>query len=220
MMKKSILILAALAMAGTAVPVLAQAPAIDYVGFGWEDGGFPPSNPGDVLYFTGVGLSADAIFGVDLGTEELTVYLYDLVSTGEIPVGGGTILISYVGGFLEIYRDGAQNADWGIFPPNPTAPSTFTDGELFFQGQFVDFTVFLGATGAGSFEGNLNGVGGSLIDDVCNGCAYTWGGEFTTDAGAQIPEGYDLQIDGVFEIEAAVSTEETTWGNLKALYRQ
>lgn len=219
MMKKSILILAALAMAGTAVPVLGQAPAIDYVGYGWEDGGFPDSNPGDELFVASVAVTADAIFGVDLGTEELTIYLYDLISTGQIPVGGGTNLISYTGGFMEIYRDAAQNADWGINPPNATAPGTFTDGALFFQGAFVDFTLFLGASGGGSFEGNLNGIGGELIDDVCTGCAYTVGGAFTTDVGAQIPEGYDLQIDGVFEIEATVSTEETTWGNMKALYR-
>ena len=59
-----------------------------------------------------------------------------------------------------------------------------------------------------------------MIDESCVGCAYTWGGGFTTDANAQMPEGYDLQIDGVFEIEAAVSTEDATWGSLKALYRK
>ena len=83
MMKKSILFLAVLALVGTAIPALGQAPMIDYVGYGWEDGGFPPSNPGDMMYYVAIGQSADAIFGVDLGTEELTVYIYDLVSTGD-----------------------------------------------------------------------------------------------------------------------------------------
>jgi len=217
MMNKSIMIVAALAC--FVAPAFGQAPSIDYVGFGWEDGGFPASNPGDQLYVTCVGVSADPIFGIDMGAEELTVYIYGLTSTGEIPVGGGTNMITYVGGYLEIYNDAAQNADWGIAPPNATAPATFTDGNLFFQGAFMDFTVFLGPTGAGSFEGNLNGLGGSMIADVCTGCAYTWGGEFTTDAGASIPDGYDLQIDGLFEIEAAVANEDATWGSLKALYR-
>lgn len=220
MMKKSILFLAVLAMAGFAIPALGQAPAIDYVGYGWEDGGFPPSNPGDMMYYVAVGQSADAIFGVDFGVEELTVYIYDLVSTGEIPIGGGTTMISYTGGYMEIYRDGAMNADFGINPPNATVASTFTDGNLFFKGEFTDFTAFLGATGGGSFEGNLNGIGGSMIDDVCTGCAYTWGGEFTTGSGAQVLEGYDLQMDGIFEIEAAVPVEESSWGSLKALYRK
>ena len=63
---------------------------------------------------------------------------------------------------------------------------------------------------------HLNGIGGSMIDDVCNGCAYTWGGEFTTSAGAQVIEGYDLQMDGIFEIEAAVPVEESSWGSLNS----
>lgn len=208
-------LLAVMAFAGLA---FGQAPAIDYYGFAWEDGGFLPSNPGDVLSLTGVGTSADAIFGVDLGTEELTFYIYDLVSTGGFDIGGTTV-ISYVGGFLEIYRDGAENADWGTAPPNPTSPSTFTDGSLFFQGSFNDLTIFITDAGYGSFEGTLDGLAGEMISEVCTGCAYSWGGSFTLDAGAQIPEGYDLQIDGVFEIEAAVPTESTSWGSMKALFR-
>ena len=57
-----------------------------------------------------------------------------------------------------------------------------------------------------------------MIDDVCTGCVYTWGGNFLPDTGAQIPDGYDLQVDGVFEIEEAVSTENASWGSLKALF--
>ena len=37
-------------------------------------------------------------------------------------------------------------------------------------------------------------------------------------SGAQIPDGYDIQIDGVFEIERAVSTEDASWGSVKALF--
>jgi hypothetical protein len=221
MMRKSILPCGiALLLAMTVVTGFAfgQAPGIDYYGFAWEDGGFPPSNPGDVLYFTGVGNGADPIFGVDLGTEELTFYIHDLVSTGEFDVAGTTV-IAYTGGTLEIYRDGAQNADWGVAPPNPTSPATFNDGTLFFQGAFNDFTIFIAPGGYGSFEGTLDGVAGEVISEVCTGCAYSWGGSFTLESGAQIPAGYDLQIDGVFEIEAAVSTETTNWGSLKALYR-
>jgi len=218
MMNKSILIVAALAC--FVAPAFGQTPAIDYLGFGWEAGGFPPSDAGDVLYITCVSVSADAIFGIDLDAEELTVYIYGLVSTGGVDAGGTTV-IGYTGGFLEIYNDPAKNADWGINPPNLTAPGTFMDGNLFFKGSFNNFMMFLGPTGAGTFESTLNGIGGSMIDDSCIGCAYTWGGGFTTaGTNAQIPEGYDLQIDGLFEIEAAVPTEESSWGSLKALYRK
>lgn len=217
-MKKSIPFLALMLVALFALPAFGQASAIDYYGFAWEDGGFPPSNPGDVLIFTGVGNAADPVFDVDLGAEELTFYMYDLVSTGEVPLGGGAVMVSFVGGYLEIYRDAGQNADWGIAPPNPTSPSTFVDGTLFFQGSFNSMTMFMGADGSGTYEGTLDGLGGTMIDDVCTGCVYTWGGNFYGPSGAQIPDGYDLQIDGIFEIEEAVSTEETSWGSVKALF--
>ena len=221
MMKRMITFIALIVAVAFAVTANGQTASIDYFGYAWEDGGFPPSNPGDVLQFTGVADNASPLFGVDIGsggTEELTFYMYDLVSTGEIPIGGGTLMINYVGGYLEIYRDGAQNADWGINPPNPTSASTFIDGSLFFQGSFNSMTVFLNPGGDGAYEGTLDGLSGEIIDSVCTGCIYTWGGNFTSPSGAQIPEGYDLQIDGVFEIEAAVATEQTTWGSLKALF--
>jgi hypothetical protein len=218
MMKKSIPFLAMVLVIAFAIPAFGQASAIDYYGFAWETGGIPTSDPGDILIFTGVGDGVDPIFGVDLEVEELTFYMYDLVSTGEIPVAGGTVMINYVGGYLEIYRDAAKNADWGISPPNPTSPSTFVDGILYFKGSFNSMTVFLSPGGEGAYEGTLDGIGGTMIDDVCTGCVYTWGGNFLPDTGAQIPDGYDLQVDGVFEIEEAVSTENASWGSVKALF--
>ncbi len=218
MMRKSIPFMALLLVVAFAIPAFGQASAIDYYGFAWETGGFPPSDPGDVLIFTGVGNAADPVFGVDLDNEEITFYMYDLVSTGSMDIGGGTLMINYTGGYLEIYRDAAMNADWGISPPNPTSPSSFVDGALFFKGSFNSMTAFLNPGGDGSYEGSLDGIGGTMIDDVCTGCVYTWGGNFTPPSGAQIPEGYDIQIDGVFEIEEAVSTEDRSWGSVKALF--
>ena len=218
MMRKSIPFMVMALVLAFAMPAFGQASAIDYFGYAWESGGFPPSNPGDTITFTGVGDAADPVFGVDFDTEELTFYMYDLVSTGEVALGGGTVMINYTGGYLEIYRDGALNADWGIAPPNPTSPSTFVDGTLFFKGSFNSMTVFLNVGGDGAYEGTLDGIGGTMIDEVCTGCVYTWGGNFTPPSGAQIPDGYDIQIDGVFEIEEAVSTEDRSWGSVKALF--
>ncbi len=218
MMRKSIPFMAMVLVVAFAIPAFGQASAIDYLGYAWETGGFPPSDPGDVLVFTGAGNAADPVFGVDLEAEELTFYMYDLVSTGSVDIGGGTLMINYTGGYLEIYRDAAMNANWGIAPPNATSPSTFVDGSLFFQGSFNSMTVFLNPGGDGSYEGSLDGIGGTMIEDVCTGCVYTWGGNFTPPSGAQIPEGYDIQIDGVFEIEEAVSTEDASWGSVKALF--
>lgn len=218
MMKKTIPFLTMVLVVAFAMPTFGQVAAIDYYGFAWETGGFPPSNPGDDLILAGVGDDADPIFGVNLGTEELTFYMSALTSSGEIDMGGGVLMINYIGGSLEIYRDGGMNADWGIAPPNPTAPSTFVDGTLFFMGTFTSMTVFLNPDGSGAFEGNLDGVGGTMIDSICSDCVYTWGGSFTPPSGAQIPAGYDLQVDGVFEIDRAVSTEDSSWGSVKALF--
>lgn len=212
-------LLAVALIAVFAAPALSQTtPAIDYLGYAWETGGFPPSDVGDVLVFTGVGVSADPIFGVDLGVDELTFYMYDLVSTGQVDMGGGSFVVNYSGGYLEIYRDGAQNADWGFYPPNATSPATFVDGSLFFQGSFNYFTLYLTAAGNGAYEGTLDGLAGEVLSEVCQNCAYTWGGNFTQDAGAQIPDGYDIQMDGVFELDGAVADEASTWGDVKALF--
>ena len=202
-----------------ALPAAAQVYTVDYLGYGWETGGMLPSNAGDELVVTCVADNVDPAFGVDLGTEELTLHISGLISTGQVDAGGYYI-VSYTGGTMEIYEDPAMNADWGINPPNAVSPATFTDGSLFFSGAFTSFTMYFDGTGSsGSFEGNLDGVGGSIIDQGCTNCVYTWGGAFTMASGAQIPEGYDLQIDGVFEIDSAVAAETTSWGSVKALFQ-
>lgn len=199
------------------VPAFAQVASIDYIGFGYETGGIFPSDPGDELVIAAIADWVDAEFGVDLGIDELTFHVYGLTSAGQIDAGGTTV-VNYVGGYLEIYQDSSKNADWGVNPPNATSPGTFTDGSLFFQGSFNDFTLFFTPDGNGAFEGSLDASGGTMIDGSCADCVYSWGGSFTRDAGAQIPGGYHLQIDGVFQIDSAVSSETSNWGSVKALF--
>jgi hypothetical protein len=196
----------------------AQTAVIDYVGYGWEDGGFPPSDPGDLFVFTAVATSVDPAIGVDLGTEEVTFYVYGLTSMGEVPLPGGLTSITYTNGTLEIYRDAAMNAWWGTNPPNATSPSTFADGTLLFQGSFTSFNITILANGDGIFEGNLDGVGGELLGSPCTGCVYTFSGVYTRDVGAQIPDGYDVQVDGQFEIDESVPQSSRGWGAVKAMY--
>ncbi len=211
--------LALILVMGIVTSAMAQQPAIDYLGYAWETGGFPGSVAGDLLVLTGVAITADPIFEVDLGTVELTFHVHGLVSNGDQDIGGGNTMINYSAGFLDIYVDAANNADYGVNPPSAVSPGTFTDGELFFHGSFDNFTMFMTSAGSGSYEGVLTGLGGTMIDGACSGCAYTWGGSFLTSVGALIPEGYDLQMDGVFEIEAAVESEDSTWDAVKSLYR-
>jgi hypothetical protein len=195
----------------------AQVAILDYLGYGWEDGGLPPSNAGDQLRIACVATAADPIFGVNLGSEEVTLYAYNLISTGGVPDGFGNTIISYSGGVLELWRDPAQDADWGVFPPNATSPSTFMNGSLLLQATFNDFVVVLTPSGAGAYEGHLDGVAGALIS-ACSDCLYTWGGAFGDASGAQVPDGYDLQIDGVLEVDEAISQQQNSFGALKALF--
>jgi hypothetical protein len=167
------LLVAVLALTSLSMSALAQNPGIDYIGYAWETGGFLPSNAGDELVITGVSTGADPIFQIDFNVDELTFYMYGLISGGETDLGGGAILVNYIGGFLEIYRDPARNADWGVNPPSAVSPATFNDGVLAFRGAFTNLTFYYTADGNGAYEGALNGLGGEVIDDVCSNCAYT-----------------------------------------------
>ena len=218
-MKKSLSLLFSLALLGVTATQSNAVVLVDYVGFAYETGGLLPSDPGDELVFTAVATNVDPLTGVDLGTAEVTFYVYGLISTGQGTDVFGNAIITYSGGTLEVWRDFAQNADWGVNPPNATSPSTFGDGTLLFQGDFVSFVLVMNpTTGAGAYEGYLDGIGGTLIS-ACSGCGYTWGGAFGENSGAQILEGYDLQIDGVLEVDGSVTTETTDWGRIKSMYR-
>ncbi len=213
------ILLGALLVLLAALPVYAQVYTVDYLGYGWEKAAGPLKAAGDELIITSVADGIDPAFGVDLTTEEVTLHIYGLISDGPVDAGGYTI-INFTGGYMDIYEDPAMNADWGINPPNATSPGTFTEGSLFFRGAFTSFTMYFDASGAyGSFEGNLDGISGSIINEYCTNCVYTWGGAFTLDAGAQIPEGYWIQVDGTFEIDSAVDTETASWGSVKALFK-
>jgi len=215
--------LVALFVLGALVPATAQGIEIsDYIGYAWETGGFPPSDPGDVLQFVGVADYMDPIAGVDLSTEEVTYYVYGLTSLGasaDDPVPGSTTYY-YSGGMLEMYRDSAKNADYGINPPNGTVPSTFTDGTLLLKGAFTSFAITFNQFGAASYGGQADGLAGTLITS-CSGCIYSWGGAYTADVGAQFPDGdsgYDMQLDGILQIDSAVPTTDASWGTIKSQY--
>jgi hypothetical protein len=195
----------------------AQAGVVDYVGFGWETGTIVPSDPGDELFMAFKVTEICHNFGVNLLTREGTVYVHGLISEGGVDNMGNT-MISYTGGEMLLYADPLFDSDWGINPPNATVPSTFINGELIFSGAFTSFQLMLGPFG-GAFEGYLNGTGGSALDGGCVACAYTFAGTFSTEQGANIPEGYEIQIDGMLEVDDAVSVENMSFDSVKLLYR-
>lgn len=197
----------------------AQAAVVDYVGFGWETGTLDPSESGDELAMAFVVNQIDALFGVDLDLSEATIFIDGLISQGEVTSGDDITSITYSGGTLRLYADPSFDSDWGTEPANATVPGTFVNGELIFEGSFTSFTL-VHRPGGGVFEGYLNGTGGSALNGTCVGCAYTFGGAFDNrSTGAQIPAGYDLQIDGILDVESAVAVETITLDGLKQLYR-
>lgn len=200
------------------VPANAQTALVDYVGFAYEDGGLDPSNPGDELTVLTTVSTIAPVFGIPAG-EEVTIVLSGLISNGSAP-SGTTTIITYTGGTLSMYHDPGNDADWGINPPNATAPSTFTNGDLLFQGDFTSFTLFLSASGVGAYEGMLNATGGSALSTVCSDCAYSFAGVFTEATGAQIPDGYDAQVDGTLEVDETVSDDESSFGSFKSQFDQ
>ena len=196
-----------------------RAAEVDYVGYAWESGGMAASLPGDQLSIAAVVTQIDPLFAVDLNGVEATIYIDGLSSQGSfVNPSTGTTTITYTGGTIAIHAGAARNHDWGLNPANATVPGTFTDGDLVFSGVFTGFAVILTGSGTGIFEGNIDGTGGSALAGPCANCAYTFAGTFAPPTGAQIPEGYDLQVDGVLEVQSAVSVETVNWGSLKQLY--
>lgn len=209
-----------------AVPAKAQNFILmDYSGYAYETGGLGDgqlSDPGDVLVLTAVADQYDDLFGVSPLSQEVTIYIYDLVSTGGFP-DGDFLRIAYTGGRIEVYEDAVLNHDWGTSPPNAQL-STFTDGQLLFSGDFTDFALDLAvagpALGSGAYAGNIDGVGGTAAS-LCDGaadCAYTFGGAFGKPLAVQLPVGYDVQITGTLEVDAAVDTPADSFGAVKSLF--
>lgn len=217
---RSIRIPAALLLAALATGAsIAGAAEVDYVGYAWETGGLAASQPGDQLSIATVITQIDPLFGVDLNAVEATLLIEGLTSGGStVDPSTGATVITYSGGTIAIHADAARNHDWGTSPANATVPGTFTDGDLVFSGVFTGFVVSLLPSGAGIFEGYVDGTGGSALAGPCANCAYTFAGTFAAPTGAQIPAGYDLQVDGVLEVESAVSVETLNWGSLKQMF--
>jgi len=222
-MKKTYVLSVVMALL-TGSAALAQNAIIDYQGYAWETGGIPPSDPGDVLSIVGVVDAIDSRFGVNLATEEVTLYVTSLTSTGQVDLGGGVLSISYSGGSIDLYRDPAMDHDYGVNPPNATAPSTFVNGSLFLGGTFSNFFLFYDtATGSGAYEGNVTFTSGSGLTTLnqiqANG--YTFGGVLSDNtSGGNVPEGYDLQVDGTIEVEVIVGVQQKSWSGIKDLYRR
>jgi hypothetical protein len=79
------------------------------------------------------------------------------------------------------------------------------------------------ATGSGAYEADASFTAGSGLATLnqiqANG--YTFGGTLDANgSGGNLPAGYDLQVDGVIEVEVIVGVEDQSWSHIKGLYRR
>jgi hypothetical protein len=178
--------------------------SIDYQGYAYESGGFPPSDSGDTLRIPLIVDAISADLGFNFATEELTGWVSGLVSSGTLDLGGGLQRIDYTPGRIDIFRDASRDHDFGIAPPNATVPATFTNGTACLTGRLTDFVLFIdGATSTGAYEGNVVFDAGDCLQlfRATRAEGFTFGGVFTRQAaaGGVIPAGYDLSVDGYLE---------------------
>jgi len=137
---------------------------------------------------------------------------------------GGLLNIVYSGGTIELYRDPSKDHDYGITPPNATAPSTFTNGTLLLGGTLSSFFMYYDpSTGTGAYEATAqftSGTGLAALNQL-NADAYTFGGTLGNGAaGGNVPQGYDLQVDGVIEVTVPVGVQRQSWSGIKEMYRR
>jgi len=194
----------------------------DYVGFGYES---PNGNPG-VFADLGEGyvsvgevpvLYAPLVF--DTGANQYTYHL----TAGPVTLratNAGFVFAQFNGGTLDVYEDASTPFDYGINPPNATAPPTFVDGTLYLQGQLTSFVmVFDANSNSGSFEANYTVIGGSQFANIPENKRSGWTFSGVTGNALNIPEGYAHQVDGQVFVDEVVPAQPTSWGALKANYR-
>jgi hypothetical protein len=134
---------------------------------------------------------------------------------------------NYTGGIIEVWAGSPRNSSFAPNPENAIVPSTFQDGTLILSGNFTSFYVQTNnftAFQTGNMEGNINWTGGTLLPyfgggngEVCPGL-FT-GGITWNPAPSILPAGYVFRDDGKIDLNCPVPAAPSTWGKLKAQYR-
>jgi hypothetical protein len=229
MRKTAIGIFLGLLALGALLPGAAGAQTLffDYVGYDYEAPNLDPLQFGEVgSGYVSLGLVPGLFAPLVPNTvaNEYTYYIAGLTALGQFNIGP-FVVISYSPGILSVYEDSKSSgtaADFGVNPPNATAPPSFVDGNLFVTGTLTNFQYILNTVdGTGSYEADFEVTGGS---EVSNGNipanqrkGWTFAGTSANEL--NMPEGYAHQVDGQVFLNEPVPTRATTWGGLKAKYR-
>ena len=198
---------------------------VDYVGFDYESPNPDPTQFGELgSGYVSVGecpvLFAPLVF--NMATNQYTYVISGLISVNRTVVGP-FIIVDYSPGTLAVYEDAGPVTpfDYGVNPPNATAPSTFNDGVQILSGPVTNFRfVFNTVDGSGSFDGVFTAAGGSQLGNIPVPDRSGWTFAGATSNALNIPQGYAHQIDGQVILEQVVPTRDASWGRLKANYRR
>jgi hypothetical protein len=188
---------------------------IDFQGYSYESGGFPPSNVGDALNFVALVDGLTPPLSWNPAGNEYTLHLTSLTSTGTQQPDPNNIVVNYLGGTLAIHEDSSFNSNPAVNPPNASVPSSYTDGPLYLGGTLTNFTIFFNTQfNSGAFEADVTFSNGGHFSELgAQTTGYTFGGVFIFGT----PQGYDLQWDGQVLLDP-VPVENVTWGAVKNLF--
>lgn len=216
-------------MAALALPAGAQADQFlaDFRGFDYEDPNTTPGfgSVGDGYNSVGLVLSVNpALLTADFVNNEYT-YRFNNLAAVSTESAAPFLFVFYSPGDFDIYEDavgGGTAANYGVSPPNATAPSTFVDGLNILGGTVSNFVLVLDlSSGTGSFNGdivfNRGSQSGSIPPAQING--WTFAG-LTSGAGTGAPAGYEHQVDGEIRVPDVTPALPTTWGQVKSTYRR
>ena len=235
-MRKMLTLVFLLALVATAGVTYAQTySVINIIGYMYESDndpavvGFPPSDPGDVLAALGFVDNISEPLTWSTTDYEYTFVFSDLVSGGMIDLGDGQFRVNYTGGTGDIIAQAYADAGYtvpfyGIDPPDPAAIASFTDGEVYLHGTFTGFTLTYDTTNhSGSFQGTIQFELGTHFTELgqmlANPDGLTIAGVIGTQADPNIPQGYDLEVDGSIYYDPTIPNEDLSWGSVKNLYR-
>lgn len=169
---------------------------------------------------------------------EYTFLLTGLTSAGTVgptPLAGGSTrwTTNYSAGTFFVYKGSPRNAPVPpppASPPNASVPSLYTDGTVALTGTLSNFrttiTRFSTGTYSTSFRADYNVTGGTHAALLAGGGAGLLSGAWCANDDAasgavglcDLPQGYSSHPNGKFDIPAT-STQKSTWGAIKQLYR-
>ncbi len=186
----------------------------NYHGNVWEVGAF--GSLGSTAYAVGE-VDSIAPFLTQGSGCTWTFYLSNLVAQS-VSVNGNKVTVCYTGGTIEVHED-CLNSPASCYgtttPPNDCAPSTFTDGPTVLLGDMSNFCIVQNiSTQQGTFSGDVNFTGGTLLSSLPTRSGWTFGADFNRFAN----QGYQHYAIGKVELLPVTPVRPSTWGSIKSLY--